>query len=336
MKKLSILVFSILLLQFVNSSVFAQNKTDEQGRKQGHWIKTAKNGKKISEGNYKDNIPVDTFYYYDSKGKITIKNYFYNEGKNTHTWLMFANGKVQAEGEYANKQKQGTWVYYNEKGKCITEVDFKDNLKQGKEKIYDDEGKEILQITTYENGKRNGQFFKSLQSYGYYTTNYKDDVLEGDYKEYYPTKKIRQSGKYVNGNKEGIWTLYHNSGKIAQEFTYEKDELKQDVIIFSTSEGDKRINQTDISMVMSFKNKMRVFDMQGNKIDTNNDFEQMLQYLNGNRFMRIAEKDNLYMNVVTLLGINQDGSVKTDVDFSFKIMPDENGKQIIHSLTRED
>ena len=58
------------------------------------------------EGNYKDDYPVDTFYYYDSKGNVTIKNYFTNQGKNTHTWLLFPNGKVQAEGNYIEKGRK--------------------------------------------------------------------------------------------------------------------------------------------------------------------------------------------------------------------------------------
>lgn len=336
MKKNHILLFLTFSLLFVCNDIFAQNETDAQGRKQGHWVKTAKNGKKIKEGNFKDNYPVDTFYYYDSKGKVTIKNYFYDEGRKNYTWLMFPNGKVQAEGEYINKQKQGTWKYYNEKGKRITEVEYKDNQKQGKETIYDDEGKEVLQITTFDKGKREGAFFKSLQSYGYYTANYKNDVLQGDYKEYYPTKLIRQKGQYINGNKEGKWLVYIPNGKVVQEFVYQKDELVEDVVVFSTSEGEKRMLQTDIAMVRAVGDKMQVFDMQGGKFSTNNNFEQMLQYLNGNRFMRIEEKGNIYMNVIILQGINTDGSVKTNINFGFKIIPDENGKQIINSLIRED
>lgn len=193
-----------------------------------------------------------------------------------------------------------------------------------------------MQITTFDKGKREGAFFKSLQSYGYYTANYKNDVLQGDYKEYYPTKQIRQKGQYINGNKEGKWLVYIPNGKVVQEFVYQKDELVEDVVVFSTSEGEKRMLQTDIAMVRAVGDKMQVFDMQGGKFSTNNNFEQMLQYLNGNRFMRIEEKGNIYMNVIILQGINTDGSVKTNINFGFKIIPDENGKQIINSLIRED
>ncbi|MDO5759617.1 MAG: hypothetical protein Q4Q06_01165 [Bacteroidota bacterium] len=334
MKKEFTLISLALLL--ICGNIVAQNHTDENGKKQGHWVKTAKNGKKIKEGTFKDDYPVDTFYYYNHEGKVTIKNYFYDKGNKNHTWLMFPNGKVQAEGEYHNKQKQGLWKYYNEKGKRITEVEFKDNEKQGKEKIYDDEGKEVLQITTFDKGKKEGEFFKNLQSYGYYIALYHNDKLNGEYKEYYPTKKLRQTGQYIDGNKEGKWLIYLPSGKVVQEFTYKKDELVEDFVIFSTKEGDKPMAQTDISMVREVKGKMEIYDMQGKKTLTNNDFEQMLEYLNGNRFMRIEEKGNIYMNVVALQGINSDGSLRTNIDFGFKIMPDENGKKIILSLTRED
>lgn len=71
LKVLTIITASIMLLSA--NVLNAQNKTDDKGRKQGHWVKTAKNGKKISEGNFKDDYPVDTFYYYDSKGKVSYK-----------------------------------------------------------------------------------------------------------------------------------------------------------------------------------------------------------------------------------------------------------------------
>lgn len=328
-------VLACLTLLF-STSVFAQNKTDDQGRKQGRWIKTAKNGKKISEGNFKDNNPVDTFYYYDSKGRVTIKNFFSNNGKNTHTWLFHPNGTLQAEGDYVEKSKNGLWLYYNDKGKRITEVEYKDNLKQGREKLYDDNGKELIQVVTYDKGKRNGEFFKSLQSYGYYTCTYKDDVLQGEYKECFPNKAIRTKGKYVNGKKEGTWTVYHSDGSPAQEFGYENDVLKTDRLIVNTSKGEIKVDQTEISMVIPAKDKLSYYNMQGVKTVCNNNFEQTLNYLNGDRFMRINEKSNIYLNVLVLQGIDSDNSVKTSVDFGFKIMPDENGRKIVESLTGKE
>lgn len=336
MKKIYYIIICISIILFVGNGVLAQNITDNQGKKQGHWVKVAKNGKKTMEGNYKDDYPVDTFYYYDSKGNVTIKNYFTNKGKDAHTWLLFPNGKVQAEGNYIDKQKQGTWKYFNEKGKRITEVEYKDNKKHGKEKLYDDDGKEVLQVISYVAGVRNGQFYKSLQTYGYYTATYKDDVLQGEYKEYFPTKQVRIKGDYVQGKKEGLWSVYHSDGRIAQEFTYKNDELVEDVIVFSTPKGELRVKQTEIAMITSSKNKIKFFDMQGNSSLANDNFEEMLQYFNGDRFMRLNEKSNIYMNVIAIKGINADGSVKTDINFGSKIIPDENGKQIINSLTRED
>ncbi len=337
MKRNSVFTLVIIFtLLFSNVLLSQNNVTDKQGRKQGHWVKTSKNGQKIMEGSYKDDIPVDTFYYYDSKGNVTIKNYFTNHGKNTHTWLLFPNGKVQAEGDYVDRKKQGTWLYYNEQGKRITEVEYKDNQKNGQEKLYTDDGKDLLQVTTYAEGKRNGQFYKSLQSYGYYTATYRNDVLQGEYKEYFPTKKIRVKGDYIQGKKEGLWSIYHSDGRIAQEFTYKNDELVEDVVVFSTSKGEQRVKQTDISMITCTKDKIKFFDMQGHSTLANDNFEEMLQFFNGDRFMRLEEKNNIYMNVVVIKGINADGSVKTDISFGFKITPDENGKQVINSLTRED
>ncbi|MCQ2326214.1 MAG: hypothetical protein MJZ71_01495 [Bacteroidales bacterium] len=334
LKVLTIITASIMLLSA--NVLNAQNKTDDKGRKQGHWVKTAKNGKKISEGNFKDDYPVDTFYYYDSKGKVAYKNFFTNQGKDSHTILLHTNGVVKAEGDYINKQKQGLWKYYNEKGKRVTEVIFLNNEKSGEEKVWDDDGKNVIQVTTYRKGKKEGAFFKSLYSDGYYTCTYMNDKLNGEYKEYFPSKQLRVKGLYKEGMKQGDWFVYKSSNEVIQKLLYKNDLLIQDIIVLHTMDGVKDIPQSDIALIRPAGKQTQLIRLNGEKMNCVDDFETLLNHINAEKFYRMDEKGKIYVNIDVLRGLNADGSVQTSVDFGFKIIPDSDGKQMIYTLFRQD
>ena len=61
MKKTALLLAAALLFSSVVAS--AQNKIDNQGRRQGHWVRTDKDGSKIYEGNFVDGKETGTFTY---------------------------------------------------------------------------------------------------------------------------------------------------------------------------------------------------------------------------------------------------------------------------------
>ncbi|MBR1769892.1 MAG: hypothetical protein IJ748_05470 [Bacteroidales bacterium] len=334
-RNISFLVLFGLCLSLA-CGVSAQNQTDSQGRRQGLWVKTAKNGKKISEGHFKDGYPVDTFYYYDSKGNVTIKNFFYNEGKNTRSWLLFPNGRVQAEGEYIDKKKEGQWKYYSEKGIRLVETEYKNNLKEGKEKLYDNTGKQIIEVISFASGKRNGQFYKNLFEEGYYITNYKDDVLDGEYQEFDAQKRLRFKGQYVKGLKQGEWKVYNSSGQEIQVFTYKNNELIKDLLIITVNGKKQTFEQKDIAMICPKGGSLQIYDKKAQHFTATWSNDEAMQYFNGDMFMRIDEKSEMYINVGIIEGMNTDGSLNTDVPFGFKIIPDDNGRQLIESLLRED
>ena len=70
MKK-SIIIATLLL---ATMAVTAQNSIDKQGRRQGHWVRTDKDGSKIYEGDFKDGQETGTFTYYYHDGTVRIKN----------------------------------------------------------------------------------------------------------------------------------------------------------------------------------------------------------------------------------------------------------------------
>ncbi|MCF0210634.1 MAG: hypothetical protein HUK18_04905, partial [Bacteroidales bacterium] len=213
---------------------------------------------------------------------------------------------------------------------------FKNNQKEGQEKVWDDSGKEVIQVATYKAGKREGEFFKSLYSAGYYTCTYKNDKMNGVYTEYYPTKKVKVKGQYKDNNKEGQWIVYNSFEQTVQKLTYKNDKLVEDILILKTMDKDMEVSQNDIAMVRPTGKQTQVITTKGNKIACMQDIEGILEYLNGEKFYRMDEKAKIYVNIDVMRGLDANGVLKTSVDLGVKITPDKDGVEIVKTLFRED
>ena len=71
------LLVAMLLLAF---GCEAQNMIDREGRRQGHWIKTDKDGSKIYEGDFVDGHESGVFTYYYPGGTVRMRNSFSADG----------------------------------------------------------------------------------------------------------------------------------------------------------------------------------------------------------------------------------------------------------------
>ena len=55
------ILFLAAAMMLTAASAVAQNQVDKQGRRQGHWIRTDKDGSKIFEGDFKDGLETGVF-----------------------------------------------------------------------------------------------------------------------------------------------------------------------------------------------------------------------------------------------------------------------------------
>src|SRR5574344_1506024 len=332
MKKNIISILSIGLIVFAFSqNIQAQNKKDNKGLRQGLWIKTDKQGRKISEGNFKDDYPIDTFRYYNKKGELETINVFSNKGKKCSSCFLYKDNRVKAEGCYTDKKKDGLWCYYNEKGKKVLEENYKNGDKNGMVKQFDEKGN-VLTSTTYKNNKKDGAYFESLQKAGYFTCNYKNDKLEGEYNEYYSNKEPKIKGQFVNNKKEGEWKVFNGPNEVVQKLFYKNDFLSGDAIIINVREGKKEIPQTDMALVYPTGKQTQIILKSGEKLSCFNEFEGLLNLLDLNNFILINKKSQMYGNLTYITGLNKDNTVKIKVKTDFSIIADENGQQALKSL----
>ena len=83
-------------------------------------------------------------------------------------------------------------------GIVLREGNYKNNFKEGVWKEYTDKGV-LHEQSTYVAGN-----------------------LQGVYKEFYASGKVRQEGNYKDDQKDGTWKYYDASGKLTAEVIYEK------------------------------------------------------------------------------------------------------------------
>ncbi|MBQ7984574.1 MAG: hypothetical protein IJ250_02935 [Bacteroidales bacterium] len=311
------------------------NKTDDKGRKQGEWI-TKKADGTTSKGTYKDGIPEGEFTYYNKKGVLERRNTYSDKGRKMHCELLYKDGKIKAKGNYINKKKEGVWIYHNQKGIKITEENYKNGLKNGKETNWDNDGKNIVMSAEYKDGKKNGEFFKSLYAEGYYTAYYKDDLLDGEYNEYGFDKKLKVKGQFENGLKQGMWLVYDQSGSVIQKLFYKDDVFTSDAIIFNVQQGTREISQFDIALLRQAGKQTQIILFNGDRINCFNEFQSIVDLTDANKFVRINEKNKVYANIDALQGMNNDGSVKLKIDADLNIMPDKDGAEMLKSMFRND
>ncbi len=207
-----VLLILLLLISFITDG---QNKTDAAGQKQGHWVKTdSKTGKKIYEGDFKNDKPLGTFkYYYPGNDSLRTIMVFRPDGKTALATMYHLNGKMQAKGKYVNEQKDSVWNYYDETSKLLSVENYSLGKKNGKALVY------------YQNGNLAEE------------KTYKLDVLEGAFKQYYDNKKVKGEGAYSNSQFIGKCSYYYPNGVVAATGVYEKGGIKKGIWIYKTIEN---------------------------------------------------------------------------------------------------
>ena len=152
--------------------------------------------------------------------------------------------------------------------------------KQGKS--FSDDGRGNEYEETYNEGKLHGPWKHLIDGKLIIETNYKDDVLHGSFKEYYPStlirdRKIRTEGNYKNGKEEGIWKYYYKGkyGILEREQNFKNGILEGPYKIYSSSgflkeEGTYKNQVGDYVYGRSVKTE-EIFDKEDNETEVNDD-----------------------------------------------------------------
>lgn len=191
--------YSLLFIaSLICSITFGQlNQVDSQGRKQGEWAKLHK-GTKVYQykGQFKNDKPIGKFVYYypSSKVKAVIKH-----DPNSNRSVAFyyhENGSMMSHGIFRNQLKDSVWLNFGPSQRISNTETYKNGKLNGKKVVYyvpeDPHDKSQIPSAVY---------------------LYKNDVLHGEFTEYFNDLTIKVKGRYENNKKVGVWDRFQANGK---------------------------------------------------------------------------------------------------------------------------
>jgi antitoxin component YwqK of YwqJK toxin-antitoxin module len=221
-KILIIAVFTGLSLNVFSQSDSLLNKTDNLGRKTGHWIKKYPDGQIMYEGIFKNNHPVGEFKRYDNKGNLQSVLIFSGDGREADATMYHPDGKISSRGKYVNQEKEGTWRFYSSviEGYLICEENYSHNLRNGlSQKFYPDST--LAEKVNYLNDRMQGEWIQ------YYPNGQVSQVAHfiegkaaGKFQAWYEDGTPEVTGQYENDLRDGKWLIYKPDGSVKYEVTY--------------------------------------------------------------------------------------------------------------------
>ncbi len=172
------------------------NRKDKAGLKQGRWRDFYNDSLKVKvEGIYKDNKKQQKWLNYDEFGRVSKEE-------------MFINGELVQKEEEKDSPKLDIKKEYYPGGKVKSSGTYNKGVPEGVFREYTADGK-IYDAKIYKAGK--------LQRQGILG---EDGLEQGLWKEYYDSGKLKGSGSYIAGKKNGKWEYYYENGSLEQAGNY--------------------------------------------------------------------------------------------------------------------
>ena len=197
------------------------------------------------------------------RGKMISKELFVNDKREGLSLYFYSNGHIREEVQFTNNKRNGITREYDEEGMLITLQRFNNGVLVERERINrtDEKGlKQGVWKTYFQNGKIKSEI------------NYRDDMLNGSYKEYDENGNLSvllqyakgilmeekdtaemdveirnqldnngnivYSGSYRKNIPVGIHRMYDKTGKVINAYLYNSDGTKLGEGII-TNEGKK-------------------------------------------------------------------------------------------------
>jgi antitoxin component YwqK of YwqJK toxin-antitoxin module len=200
----------------------AINRTDQQGRKQGPWVKKDSVGNVLYEGTFKDGHPVGEFKrYYHDKTPLSLLIYS-ADGRTADARMWYHNSFIASKGKYIDQKKEGLWKFYSSSvnGYLINAESYKANRKNGLSIKYFPDST-VFEKINYLNDKKEGDWLQYYPSGKLFLKSYySGDLLNGKFEVWYENGKSRYSGAYKNNFREGNWKIYNKEGSLKYELNY--------------------------------------------------------------------------------------------------------------------
>jgi uncharacterized protein len=215
----------------------------KNGKPEGFWKSFYVTGIKKSEGK-RTNFLLDSIWlFFDQAGDTTERiNYLWGKKNGYYYKYKKEPGRglyLWSKELYAGDKKEGTAFFYFPDGKIQQTIAYNTNKKEGLSKEYNKEGN-IVTLLEYSN-----DFLVSRQR-----INNKDakGLKQGDWKEFYPSGGLKTEMTYKDDLLNGYYKEYDTRGRLAVTMLYEngaivksKVEDEQDIEIVNKYDNDGKL-----------------------------------------------------------------------------------------------
>ena len=332
MKKSILLLAAAMVLTAVSAT--AQNQVDNQGRRQGHRIRTDKDGSKIFEGDFKDGLETGTFTYYYTDGTVRIRNTYSEPGRVCQHEAYDEQGHLLARGQYNQRNRDGLWQFYAEDGRLVKEASYRMGIKEGRHVVFNRTG-DTAEVCYWQNNRRHGRWWKRIGQKGFITANYVNGNIEGRLVEYDDEGRLAREGQYSGGQKHGDYRYYENGTLTVKErWNY---GLMNDREILVASPTPTFVSIHDIAcMAAQGKAKTIVILRDGQKLVAHEAYEPVFNRAGDELFALANRKSHITVARSCVQGIGVDGEGRDILLLNpqpdFAIFPDEDGKKMVHAI----
>ena len=202
-------------------ALLGQNQLDAEGRKTGHWKVDYPNGRTQYEADFEEGQPVGEMLRYYENGALRARMMFEPGGNRSHVNLYYSNGRAAAEGIYVDQQKDSVWTYYSEfDGSVRIREPYSKGFLQGtSQSCYP--GGEISEEVEWKDNIKDGawkQYYRNGSKR--LSGHYENGMLQGSYEVYYSDGTVEISGTYLDNRSHGTWLFYDESGKEVYALEY--------------------------------------------------------------------------------------------------------------------
>ena len=220
-------IFTIFSLLTISAIAICQtgttvNMTDQQGKKQGHWIKKYPDGVAMYDGFFKDDHPVGDFRRYYENSTLKSLLVYSDDGRKAEAIIYHPNGYIASKGVYINQKKEGKWQFFSEltNGYMISEENYSGNNRNGISlKFYPDST--VAERVSYINNIKQGEWIQYYPNGAIcLKSNYLDGAINGRYEVWYENGSIQFSGQYKNNTRDGLWNIYTRDGTLKYKLEY--------------------------------------------------------------------------------------------------------------------
>lgn len=325
-------------MTFASLCATAQNKVDQQGRRQGHWLRTDKDGTKIYEGDFINGLETGTFTYYYPNGNVRMRNTYLIPGKRCSHEAYDEQGHLLARGHYDRRNRDGRWLFYAEDGRLVKEASYRMGVKDGLHVVYTHSG-DTAEVTHWRDNHRNGRWWKRIGRQGYITGTYVNGGLEGRLVEYDDDGMLVREGNYRDGLKHGTYR-YYEQGNMTVDERWQHGALADRRIRLLLPQ-EEFVSIFDIAcLAPQGKNKVSITLNDGTKRLTLESADLVYERIGDELFDCANRKSRIMVARRAVQGLGKDAEGRDilllDPQPDFAIFPDEDGLKMVRSRHFDD